>query len=69
VSTSPQTSHASRNVSDVRPHENVIMLNEASYGTDKTSETYRTESENIRYIERYNQIKSIESFCGLPPHP
>jgi hypothetical protein len=44
VSTSPRTSHASQNVADVRPLENVIMLNEISYGTDKTSEIYRTES-------------------------
>jgi hypothetical protein len=68
VSTSPQTSHASQNVDDVRPPENVIMLNEVSYGTDKTRETYRIESKNIRYIERYNQTKSIESFCDVPPH-
>jgi hypothetical protein len=40
VSTSPWTSHASQNVVDVRPLENVIMLNEVSYGIDKTSETY-----------------------------
>jgi hypothetical protein len=39
VSTSPQTSRASRNVLHVRPPENVIMLNEVSYGTNKTSET------------------------------
>jgi hypothetical protein len=37
---SPRTSHASRNVADVRPSENVIMLNEVSCGTDKTRETY-----------------------------
>jgi hypothetical protein len=43
VSTSPRTSHASQNVADVRPPENVIMLNEISYGTDKTSE-YSTSS-------------------------
>jgi hypothetical protein len=40
VSTIPRTSHASQNMADVRPPENVIMLNEVSYGTDKTSETY-----------------------------
>jgi hypothetical protein len=40
VSTSLRTSHASRSVADVRPPENVIMINEVSYGTDKTGETY-----------------------------
>jgi hypothetical protein len=35
VSTSPRTSHASQNSADVRPPENVIMLNEVSYGTKK----------------------------------
>jgi hypothetical protein len=49
MSTSPWTSHASRNVTHVRPPKNVIMLNEVSYGTDKTSETYQNESRNIRY--------------------
>jgi hypothetical protein len=43
VSTSPRTSHASQNVVDVRPHEIVIMLNEVSYDTEKTSKNYRTE--------------------------
>jgi hypothetical protein len=43
VLTSPWTSHASQNMADVWPPENVIMLNEVSYGTDKTSETYQTE--------------------------
>jgi hypothetical protein len=47
VSTSPSTSHASQNLADVRPPKNVIMLNEVSYGTDKTSETYQTEYKNI----------------------
>jgi hypothetical protein len=68
VSTRLWTSHTSRNMADVRPPENVIMLNEVSYGTDKTSETYRTESKNIWYIKRYDQAKSIESFCDIPPH-
>jgi hypothetical protein len=49
VSTSLRTSHAFWSMADVRPPKNVIMLNEVSYGTDKTSETYRTESKNIRY--------------------
>jgi hypothetical protein len=62
VSTSPRTSHASRIVADVQPPENVNMLNEVSYGTDKTSKTYQTESKNIQYIEKYNQTKSIEFF-------
>jgi hypothetical protein len=43
VLTSPRTSHASRDLADVRLPENVIMINEVNYGTDKTSETYRTE--------------------------
>jgi hypothetical protein len=43
VSTCSRTSHASRNVADVLPPKNVIMLNEVSYGTDKISKTYRTE--------------------------
>jgi hypothetical protein len=43
VSTSQRTSHASQIVANVRPPENIIMLNEVSYGTDKTSETYRIE--------------------------
>jgi hypothetical protein len=47
VSTSPQTSHASQNVTHVRPPENVIMLNVVSYGTNKISETYQNESRNI----------------------
>jgi hypothetical protein len=69
VSTSKRTSHASRNVADVRHPKNVIMLNEVSYGTDKIGETYQTEYKNIRYIiEIYNTTTIIESFCHIPPH-
>jgi hypothetical protein len=47
VSICLQTSHASRNMADVQPRENVIMLNEVGYGIDKISETYHPKTYDI----------------------